>query len=552
MGVVTCLLNAGKEDLESPLGGNFVPLKYKLIDPSEFHLVIGIKLNNIMDVYMRSHPRKIIAPEKISQSVKGIEQCTGIISNLFDDPHALQRQEHAFFIPCEGALSLTQEEIQQLLCELARGIFLHDQVPFFSLHANFNLTHYPVVQPIYQGLIGYFLSMLDYYMKGLSANRFYSEEFILEWSKNPLIDEALFSKNSLKFSDYCGEEIYSLDEIIEQLTKKQATGGVSQERKIKNYQAGVTIVAKQNAIHYTDGLFILDGDFDLVPHLYPASPLPGEEAYHALLSNACDILCAQTKRVLTSLPFLKKHCEALSIINFFSYYFNTLKKAGQVPSLIHRFFPDNGKICPSIFPPYLKNATHPKRPQIRVLDLLEQMQVKQRLEVCAAIKNEQLTEGSIQYFAQALQEYATCFLAENNEFKDLSFCQQIAHILLSKCSLGHKAVHTSLGQGLVRLSFKKEGEPITEEVVRKYLIEVEDRLKESQELLRKQQDLILKSQDQAQLHLRKTDLLSIEKHREELLALQQTWSAWLQEPLKVSLEGIFAVFDFIQGSPLFL
>jgi ankyrin repeat protein len=60
----------------------------------------------------------------------------------------------------------TSSELRQIVFELTRGIYLHDAVPFFSLHFNERGQQYPVVHPIYRNTyVGKIILELDYFMK---------------------------------------------------------------------------------------------------------------------------------------------------------------------------------------------------------------------------------------------------------------------------------------------------------------------------------------------------------------------------------------------------
>lgn len=94
-------------------------------------------------------------------------------------------------------MSFNQDDLKQIMRELAIGIFMHDTYPFFSLHFNNSACLYPVIHPAYQNtLVGEVISLLDYYMKGYLNGGFFEKAFLDEWPRNQNCDES-FLRGSL-------------------------------------------------------------------------------------------------------------------------------------------------------------------------------------------------------------------------------------------------------------------------------------------------------------------------------------------------------------------
>ena len=82
--------------------------------------------------------------------------------------------------------TLEVELLNQLMREIAIGIYVHDAVPFFSLHFNAEQHMVPVIHPVYDNtLVGKVISLLDYFMKGYLNGGVFKEKFIYEWQQNP-------------------------------------------------------------------------------------------------------------------------------------------------------------------------------------------------------------------------------------------------------------------------------------------------------------------------------------------------------------------------------
>lgn len=324
-----------------------------------------LQANNLVKTYNSSHPGRPMPEGRAGRGqIGGVGNEVGIILGLFEGVQGMFEREHAFFFP--GERSLTGEEVERLVHELAVGIFGHETVPFFSLHFNGDLNMYPVIHPAYEKTsVGYVIGMLDYYMKGFLNGGFFKAEFVQQWGEQKKwTDEALMS-HVVDLQVYCkeqlGENYLSIREMLGILERQERAQEENPAlRDYTGFRSSFRIIARQDSIKKTENLFTVGGDFEV---LYTITPDPGYEeelakyelthgvrprAYKRL-QTAYQFMCEQIKNIMPRLPETKKLFEALHVINFFCYYFSTLKQAGKFPLLTQKVF-ETHPGCPSIFP----------------------------------------------------------------------------------------------------------------------------------------------------------------------------------------------------------
>ena len=126
-----------------------------LMTPAKKQFDQTLQQTHLTKSYNRNHPTNPVPSRGTGGgTIGGVGNEVGILLGLFDGLSAQMETEHAFFLPAAegGKLELTKGEIDQLLHELAVGIFVHDAVPFFSLHFNGDTNMFPVIHPAYQKL----------------------------------------------------------------------------------------------------------------------------------------------------------------------------------------------------------------------------------------------------------------------------------------------------------------------------------------------------------------------------------------------------------------
>lgn len=195
--------------------------------------------------YNSTHPENP-APEKrgTTGEIGGVGSAGDYIEGLFDTPESLLESAHAFLIPQINGDEhpFSQDELHQILNELAIGIYLHDTVPFFSLHFNQNGDLYPVIHPAYEKtLVGQVFSMLDYMMKGYLNGGVFEEPFVYAWSENQGKNDDIREtyKKMINFEEYCrvhlnggDQEYHSLNQMLSHY--QNIVGGISLGNFMRN------------------------------------------------------------------------------------------------------------------------------------------------------------------------------------------------------------------------------------------------------------------------------------------------------------------------------
>lgn len=416
-------------DPTSARGGRTLPIPVGHLPyhPKNNDFKDRLQANNLVDSYNSCNPDHPMPDHAgTGGSIGGVGNEVGIIEGLFDSLEAQlnPKKEHNFFVPSLGGdFSLSAEEIQQILHELAIGIFVHNTVPFFSLHFNGDTNMYPVIHPAYQNtLVGEIISTLDYSMKGFLNGGFFDTNFVKKWNENPKMDEAIMKTNIIDLREYCekhlknNETYRSTKELLEAVQYNFTFAGQVKENPIlkdySGFRSSFRIIAHQNSIKKADNLFLLDGDFDV---LYTISPDPAYEEelvkYRQLtgenppsyrrLEKAHEVMAIQIKQMMPRLPVFKRYFEALNVINFFCYYLNTLKKENLFP-VLPREIPKSKACCPALFPHLpLRSFYHEELP-IKLVELFKEE--GGNLIGKALAKSQQKAE-TIECIAKAIQKY---------------------------------------------------------------------------------------------------------------------------------------------------
>lgn len=435
-------------------------------------------------------------PERSGTSgqIGGVGNEVGIIEGMFDGLEALRETEHAFFFPAppEG-FSLTQDEIQQLMHELAEGIFVHDTVPFFSLHFNGDTNMYPVIHPAYQNTFaGHVISMLDYYMKGFLNGGYFNADFVERWNQNPRMDEKTLKANIIDVRELCKQHLgpdckyESIKEMIghlEQLEKMmqvlrepgdhslirqtlEAKGILTQVPEqpeehpiLKDYsgfRSSFRIIAHQNSIKKAENLFLADGDFDV---LYTITPDPAYEEELAKYRQATGMnppsyqrleiayarMSKQIKAMMPRIPEFKKLFEALNVINFFCYYFNTLKKAGKFPLLNRKIYAPTDS-CPSLFPHLPMRANYQEEMPLKLAEFFKGISRDQVETIEKGVLSDPFKEQAIESLAQNLQKYvfANAKYPLSKKYREIDAYKEIGTVILELLKQKHEHVKAQL------------------------------------------------------------------------------------------------------------
>ncbi|CDZ81089.1 Phosphocholine transferase AnkX [Candidatus Rubidus massiliensis] len=347
----------------------------------------------LIESYKASNPTNPIpANSNIKNDIGGVATSIEYIKGLFDSEKALLENEHIFCFKnfLGDNLPFSNEELQQLLRELAIGIYTYNTVPFFSLHFKQGTADlFPVIHPAYANtLVGRVIGMLDYIMKGYLNGGVYQEDFIDEWHKNPNwnVKKKTSFEKLISFGEYCAEHLTGDDSgyqsvndianelesniVLENLQKVttilQEIGGKKEdpdEEILKNFEGfnnSFRIIAEHKNFYKEEEIFLVEGSFDVQYTILPPQnykdALNRYERKHGKapdgylkLIETYDLMKEKIRSHMQKMPLCREYFKMLEVISFFSSYYSTLKKHDKIPSLAAINI-QNSKGCPPLFP----------------------------------------------------------------------------------------------------------------------------------------------------------------------------------------------------------
>ena len=363
----------------------------------------AIRMTGLADSYNRCHPDAPINPRGAFSGMRigGIGQEVGLIEGLKNSMNDLLDDSQLLALPVRGEeLLFSDGELQQIMRELAYGIFAHDTVPFFSLHFNENGSMFPVLHPAYQNtLVGRIFGLLDYQMKGFLNGGIFSEEFLDAWQKNPSLDTEWLNGQLIDLGEYCKEHLpsqrpyRSLREIMALYELKEFGAEEQVGEKIvrkPRFRTSFRIIARQNGVQNLASLLTGKGDFR-VEYTIDGTPeydryrreyrqQHGEEpAEFRQLNQIYREVAEDIRNLLPQLPMAAKYVQLLGVINFLSHYFKTLKSMQKAP-----IFPEEQELapfrCPTLFPPLPVRQVKIQREIISLRALLDRLNVGERID----------------------------------------------------------------------------------------------------------------------------------------------------------------------------
>lgn len=372
----------------------------------------GVQQNSLVDSYNSSNSDAPMSEGGASGGeIGGVGHQVEFIQGLFQTADGIEHHEHRFFIPAiEGKPPFTQELLQQLIREMALGIYYYDTVPFFSLHFNADHHLYPVIHHVYQNTaVGRVTSLLDYYMKGFLNGGFFHEETIHQWIKSGY-NEAVLKDQCIDLHEYCQTH---LDSSVEYLSVHELLHYFESENKdpeepalfsdYSGFRSSFRIIAKQNSIQHWDNLFLLDGDFDVYSTIEPDAVYAEElKRYRALhgkdpqgytrLEKAYAAMRQQIKNLMPRL--FKELFDQLKVINFLAYYFKTLKKAGKAPCLDPKEA-NHTLSSPTLFPALPIKKFHSCHVNINLETLFNMVPSEQKTTIQQFLERQYQPDGTI-------------------------------------------------------------------------------------------------------------------------------------------------------------
>ncbi len=528
-------------------GGKLVSIKYGPLSPNMSEFKTRLQFNRLVGVYNSYHPLTPITDRNVTKgTTQGVEHQTGLILNLFDaEP---QVNEHYFFLPTPDELLLKEEEIQQLLAELATGIFFYDAVPFFSLHFTRDQVQYPIIHPAYQNtLVGYFISMLDYHMKGFMNGLYFDEAFIKEWEKNPLLEKSFLVSRAVNLQEYCQKTLGSSYSTLPQL-RKQCEREFKASLKMDYPATSFRLIANQEEIKRSGNLFIVGGAFDIYFALDSIEEQIMDDGQLTIETNACERMCVQARDLMPRLPMFKKHFQALSLINFFTYYFNTLKAHNKVPVLTPLSFSKNPQGCPSIFPPFpIDNS---EKLETKILSLLDSMSDEEYKAVLWYLRTGQFEDEAIRAFSKELYQFAASELPEGHSFLRSFDWNKASLNLLKLCKNIDNALIKKMSATLTALDLKSSNGLLTKELAGRLIAKIDSSIEAAKKDIVSLENKMA-MQDKPSLELL-TKLANLKKTVASLVKDRQMWSLWSQGSLVPALDGfVVSLTTFPHGAKVY-
>lgn len=359
------------------------PNNIRLTDtPAKKQFEQNLQQAKLTKSYNSNHPDNPVSEKgSTARDTGGVECRIEYIEGLFDSIDELFENEFYFCLPNlpDNTVPFSNNELKQILRELAVGIYVHNTVPFFSLHFNQQGQLYPIIHPAYKNtLVGRTIAMLDYIMKGFLNGGVFTEEFIDKWEQVRSNDLDSSFSEMIDFEEYVKEHLgeQSNYQSVRQMVSKYKLDGLEKFvenifntfhlkesdllRDYSEFSNSFRIIAKQNSIQKEGNVFVIDSDFDVEYTIQPSARYEQElERFYrengafpksyTVLKDAFETMKNEIHEKMAKLPICQKYFSILSVINFFSSYFLTLKKYNKMPSL-STFALNKKEVCPSLFP----------------------------------------------------------------------------------------------------------------------------------------------------------------------------------------------------------
>lgn len=425
-------------DSNNPKGGRFITPKFSQYraDSQTFkgHLVV----NNIKSVYEVACQTPQYTALQI-RKIQGVAGKYGKILNLLDYPE--EEGSHTFYIP---TYELSEIEALQILRDVARGVYVYGDLPFFSLHFNRSMTSYPVIPPVYRHtLTGEALAMLDYYMKGFVNGRFFEKDFIEKWNHAKEKSQDYLIEHSTDYHKYCedlGIRYRTFNEILEDLMGGEPPKGIYKNCFNISYQ----IVFKQNTIYKSGDSLSYEGGFNVTGKVEGEPLTDEEEKHYGYLVEACSLMCGQIEETLPKLPICKKYFEVLYLANFFSYYCNSLKEVSKIPMIDRTLAENEEASCPQALPPIPVSLEQELK--LPFMSLFEAMPKNRLAQVRVYLKANPASSQMIDEAYDAIYDGVVSYVREYSPSKKLTVDQygDLTFEVLQYCKKRHQAFEKNM------------------------------------------------------------------------------------------------------------
>jgi len=329
---------------------------------------------------------------RISRSwgeIGGVAATVGLIKDLPDSATHDASRYVICFPSDDGKAPFTEAQLKQIARENADAFFKHKTTPFFSLDFAAKSHLVPIIHPAFQNtLTGKVISVLDYILKGLLNGGTYDQAFIENWFKGMNFDDGYLRAHLIDLKKYCKEHVpgfsyLSLREMmkragIDEDSLKASGSGYSQP-----FKTSFRIISKIDRIERNGNAFIVYPDFDVE---YSIELMPDYEAYinrylqehgqypeeYEKTQRCYEGFKVRLKEYLKKLPICRDLMKMLGVINFYSYFYNTLQTMGKMPDLDEQ--PEEEHYAtPAAFPPLPVRSYKVYPLEITIGDIVEKL-----------------------------------------------------------------------------------------------------------------------------------------------------------------------------------
>lgn len=354
-----------------------IPMREKVIPktfPSGKQFPQTTQQTRLPSSYNSSNPQNPIPAKAGPQGdIGGVACSVDYMEGLFEGIEGKSAINHQFYLPLvDGKPPFSDQELQQILREIAIGVYVHSTVPFFSLHFNQDGELFPVIHPAYENtLVGRVIGLLDYIMKAYLNGGIFQDGFIDAWAQDPSWDRKKTTalQQLIDFSEYCQQQMrgadqkyLSVSEVQGLLANDDAPFSAEPDlfKDFTQFSNSFRIISKQNGWEKHDNLLVINADFDVLYTIKPSAKY--QEALdlyfrehgsfppsYLRLKESFEVFRQRIHDHLSKFPLRKEYFAMLGIIGYFSSYFSTLKRHRKVPILTP--LAANAKAtCPALFP----------------------------------------------------------------------------------------------------------------------------------------------------------------------------------------------------------
>lgn len=188
--------------------GNSYNLSY-----SEFCDIV--KASGLVESYSRFHRFSIYGLDRFNEfldycgldwhrDIGGVATESGIIKDLINSPLQAQVVQEGLYIAfAKDDVPADWNQMFDLCAQSYQMNKNDDEHAFVSIHFNNEGGIYTVLPPALRGtMLEKIITLLDYQMKGFLNGGIFSEDFILNWHKNPNTDEAYLREHLIDLKQY--------------------------------------------------------------------------------------------------------------------------------------------------------------------------------------------------------------------------------------------------------------------------------------------------------------------------------------------------------------